>query len=55
MVTEDANIPSGWIGVDIGPKTEANIEDVIERAKTIVWNGPMGKFETDGFDHGTMS
>ncbi|MBN2013354.1 phosphoglycerate kinase [candidate division KSB1 bacterium] len=54
-VTNDANVPDGWLGVDIGPKTLAKFQDILKAAKTIVWNGPMGVFETDQFAKGTMS
>ena len=46
-------IPDGWIGVDIGPRTMQEYADVIARAGTVVWNGPMGKFEDEPFSHGT--
>lgn len=48
-------IPEGWMGLDIGPKTQALYTDEIVQAKTIVWNGPMGVFETEPFDAGTRS
>ena len=38
-------IPSGWIGVDIGPQTVEAFPKAISEAKTMVWNGPMGVFE----------
>ena len=47
------SIPEGWMGVDIGPETTANFSHQILQAKTIVWNGPMGVFETPPFDVGT--
>jgi phosphoglycerate kinase len=42
------------MGLDIGPKTIATYRDVIARAKTVIWNGPMGVFEIDQFAKGTM-
>jgi phosphoglycerate kinase len=46
-------IPEGWIGVDIGPETIATYSKFLTRAKTIVWNGPLGIFEYETFDLGT--
>ncbi len=46
-------IPAGWAGVDIGPKTIEQFVEEIQRAKTVVWNGPMGVFEIDVFARGT--
>ena len=48
-------IPDGWMGLDIGPKTEIIYADVIAKSKTILWNGPMGVFEMSSFEHGTKS
>jgi phosphoglycerate kinase len=48
-------IPDGWEGLDIGPKTEKIFADVIEASKTILWNGPTGVFEFDNFTHGSRS
>ena len=42
------------MGLDIGPKTVAHYADIIGRAKTVVWNGPMGVFEIDAFAAGTI-
>ena len=47
------NFPADWQGLDIGPKSVAAIEDVISRARTIVWNGPAGVFEFPNFAKGT--
>ncbi len=47
-------IPSGWRGLDIGPETVKVINMELRRAKTIVWNGPMGVFEMSNFANGTM-
>ncbi|MCO6438785.1 MAG: phosphoglycerate kinase [Phycisphaerae bacterium] len=49
------DIPDGKMGLDIGPKTIENYRKVIGAAKTVVWNGPMGVFETPPFDKGTMA
>jgi len=47
-------IPSGWRGLDIGPETVKIINMEVRRAKTIVWNGPMGVFEMPNFANGTL-
>jgi phosphoglycerate kinase len=54
VVKRDA-IPPGWAVYDIDPETEKRFGDSIERAGTVVWNGPMGVFETPPFDHGTLA
>ena len=54
-VTEDQNIPAGYMGLDIGPKTEALYADAIKDAKTVIWNGPMGVFEFENFNKGTIA
>lgn len=46
-------IPDGWEGMDIGPKTEEIFSAAVKDAKTVVWNGPMGCFEMPNFAHGT--
>ena len=46
-------VPGGLMGLDIGPKTIAAYEQVIAGAKTVIWNGPMGVFETPPFNRGT--
>jgi len=48
-------IPEGWMGLDIGVKTEKIYSDVIANSKTILWNGPMGVFEMSSFEHGTKT
>jgi phosphoglycerate kinase len=48
-------IPEGWFGMDIGPKTIALYQQEIARAGTVVWNGPMGKFEDEPFARGTKA
>jgi phosphoglycerate kinase len=53
-VKRDA-IPPGWAVYDIDPETEKTFGSKIERAGTVVWNGPMGVFETPPFDHGTLA
>ena len=54
--TVDINtIPDGWMGLDIGPATEKIYADVIKNSKTILWNGPMGVFEMNNFEHGTKA
>ncbi len=47
-------IPQGWRGLDIGPETVKIISMEVRRAKTIVWNGPMGVFEMPNFANGTL-
>ena len=47
------DIPDGWQGLDIGPKTISMFEKELEGAKTIVWNGPLGVFEIEKFAKGT--
>lgn len=46
-------IPEGWMGLDIGPAARQHFESVIEKSKTVLWNGPMGVFEMENFSHGT--
>ncbi len=49
----EGNIPDGWMGLDIGPKSIAKFSEVLKGAKTVVWNGPMGVFEMPNFAKGT--
>jgi len=48
-------IPDGWMGLDVGPNTEAKFADVIKSSKTILWNGPLGVFEMPNFAKGTIA
>jgi phosphoglycerate kinase len=48
-------IPPGWAMFDIDPLTEQDFAAIIEPAGTVIWNGPMGVFETPPFDHGTLA
>jgi phosphoglycerate kinase len=48
-------IPDGRMGLDIGPATAAAYSDAIRTAGTVIWNGPMGVFETPPFDRGTLA
>ena len=47
------NIPDGWMGLDIGEMACESFIHVIKNSKTILWNGPMGVFEMEKFQHGT--
>ncbi|MGL4990179.1 MAG: phosphoglycerate kinase [Sarcina sp.] len=55
VVTADQNIQDGYMGLDIGPKTEEIYANAIKEAKTVIWNGPMGVFEFDNFNKGTIA
>jgi 3-phosphoglycerate kinase len=54
-VIDAIDIPDGWMGLDIGPRTVAAFREPISRARTIVWNGPMGVFEWPAFAEGTFA
>lgn len=47
-------IPDGWMGLDIGPKTIEKFDKLIRSAKVVLWNGPMGVFEMENFAKGTI-
>jgi len=49
------NVPQGWMGLDIGPKTRRRFAEIINSSQTVLWNGPMGVFEMDNFKQGTKS
>jgi len=46
-------IPSGWMGLDVGPDSIVACSEIIEKSKLILWNGPMGVFEMSNFQKGT--
>ena len=48
-------IPEGWEGMDIGPDTQKIFSEEIRKAKTVIWNGPMGVFEFSNFAAGSMA
>ena len=52
---ESYGIPIGWMGLDVGVKARADFSEVIMKANTILWNGPMGVFEMKPFQAGTLS
>jgi phosphoglycerate kinase len=49
------HIPAGWMGLDIGPNACNQFANVIHHSKVILWNGPMGVFEMEKFQHGTRA
>jgi 3-phosphoglycerate kinase len=54
-IVDSQNIEPGWQGLDIGPKTREMFGQEIKKAKTVVWNGPMGVFEMPAFAEGTKA
>ncbi len=54
-VVNAGEIPDGFEGLDIGPKTAKHYAELVSSAKTVVWNGPMGVFEMPPFDEGTRA
>ena len=54
-VSPSNNIPGDWMGLDIGPNACEQFSNVIRQSKTILWNGPMGVFEMEKFQHGTKA
>jgi len=52
---EGIDVPDGWMGLDIGPKTAATYAQIIAEAGTVFWNGPMGAFELEPFAAGTRA
>jgi len=53
--TEGEGVPDGYLGVDIGPRTAERFRERIARARTVVWNGPLGIFEVPEFAEGTLA
>lgn len=51
----EGDLPDGWMGLDIGPKTVELYSQKLRDAATVVWNGPMGVFELEAFSHGTSA
>jgi phosphoglycerate kinase len=51
----EGEIPAGWIGLDIGPKTTARYVEEIKESRTVIWNGPMGKYEDRPYERGTRA
>ena len=54
VVKADA-IPEGWMGLDVGPSSVAEVKQLLGDCKTVIWNGPMGVFEMDKFAAGTTA
>ena len=55
ITAHSRNIPDNFEGMDIGPETVKLFSEEIKKARTIVWNGPMGCFEMPNFAHGTLA
>ncbi|WFD28116.1 phosphoglycerate kinase [Malassezia nana] len=55
QASDEQGIPDGWMGLDVGEKSRALFHDAIQKAKTIVWNGPPGVFEFDNFAGGSKA
>lgn len=55
VVTDDENISTGFMGLDIGPRSVEIFKKQLKDAKTVVWNGPMGVFEFENFAGGTLA
>ena len=53
--SEGVEVPEGWMGLDIGPRTAAAYAEAISPAGTVLWNGPMGAFELEAFASGTRT
>ena len=55
QVVDVRTIPEHWQGLDCGPKSKALFHDVVQKCKTILWNGPLGVFEMETFSSGTIA
>jgi phosphoglycerate kinase len=53
--SDDVEVPDGWMGLDVGPRTAAAYAEAIGAAGTVLWNGPMGAFELEPFAAGTRT
>jgi phosphoglycerate kinase len=54
-ISDITAIEDGWQGLDAGPKSRENFDQVVNRCKTILWNGPLGVFEIESFSQGTIA
>lgn len=54
-ITLSGQIDEGWMGLDIGPIAQKQYQEIIEKSKTVIWNGPMGVFEMEKFENGTKN
>ena len=52
---DGVDVPDGWMGLDVGPRTAERYSEIIATAGTVFWNGPMGAFELDPFSAGTKA
>ncbi len=52
---DGVDVPAGWMGLDVGPRTAERYAVEISKAGTVFWNGPMGAFELKPFEHGTRA
>ncbi len=55
QIVNSREIPAGWMGMDIGPATRQIYSDIIKKAGTVIWNGPVGVFEFPAFANGTRA
>lgn len=55
QLVDTTKIPDGWMGLDVGPETNAKFAEVLSKSKTILWNGPLGVFELETFSKGTIA
>lgn len=55
QITASNGIPEGWQGLDIGPESIKQFNEIVSQCKTILWNGPLGVFEMENFANGTIA